>query len=776
MLSNTTHRIIPALLVAAFCGADALGVKPGAWTHQTEADFAKAEADQALVTNLGEIKLAHAGQATVDLEGDDSIVYDIVRLRDERVFLAVGPEGRLAQYADGQVNTLHTFEGEQIFALAASGNRLWVAVSGANSRVELRAGDDMAVRRTIELPDTRYVWDVVARDGRLYLATGTEGRVVAIDTTANNPEPVVALQTKQENVLCLDIDSEGRLYAGTDGEGLIYRITPQGNGYSTFVLYDAAEPEIGALLVMSDGTVYAGTADAKQARPGRLEKARTEARGRPEQPAAEPKIPNQPPKPSPNPDAAEPATETPTEADKPQPTAENDPVETPAVEPGAEAPVTAEAVRPTPEQYDELREAISQRLDEASESGAITLQASPSSPRSRPSSGPQPASRPSTSRRPGAAPTKAGNAIYQINPEGFVHEVFRESVMILRLARAGQSLLVTTGNEGQVWRVNPQLEEVTILADLDSQQVPSLLNLGEGNVLIGAANPGLLTTLGSGFAKSGSITSEALDAKQISLWGKFQITARTPEGSALQLQTRSGNVTDPEAGSWSDWSDPIDVNIAAGSSDYLEVPSPTARFLQYRLILNSNGTTTPTVQRISLKYLMPNLRPTITSIKTTYTAPRHRPAPSSSSSSSTSSSSAPTDPQPLSSMKVEWQATDPNSDKLTYTLEARLGNGPFVTIAKDLTATNYDWQTNTTPDGRYTLRVIASDGNDNVPSQALTSTRRSDPVIVDNTAPRFDKLAVNSSLDKTNVSGVAIDGLTPLAEIRYNVDSGKDWQ
>lgn len=778
LLKNKKH-IALALLTTALLATQALAVKPGVWTHQTEADFAKSDADHALITNLGEIKLARASQQTVDLEGDDSIVYDIARLRDERTFLAVGPEGKLAQYIDGQAKTLHTYDGEQIFALAPAGNRLWVAVSGESSRIELRAGDDMTVRRTIELPDTRYVWDIVATSTKIYLATGIQGRVVAIDLTADEPTPVVALQTKQENVLCLDIDNQGRLYAGTDGEGLVYRITPKGKGYSTFVLYDAPEPEIGAILVNNDGTVYAGTADAKQARPGRLEKARTETRGRPEPPTSQPDIPNQPPKPNPNATADTPTDKpvenaTPTEP-TPEPKSDDTSLTAQSDSPQTPQPTPVDTT-PTPEQYDELRQAISQRLDEARDSGPITLQASPS-PSRRPSGpGSQTASRASSSRRPGSAPAKAGNAIYQINPQGFVHEVFRESAMILRIARAGNSLLVTTGNEGQVFRVNPQLEEVTILADLDSQQVPAILNLGEGRILLGAANPGILTTLDNSYASSGSITSEPLDAKQISLWGKFQITARTPDGSSIQLQTRSGNLTDPEAGSWSDWSDPINVNITSGASDYLNVSSPTARFLQYRLLLNSEGQATPTVQRISLKYLMPNLRPSITEIKTTYTAPRRRPTSPSSSSSSSSSSSAPSDPQPLTTLKVEWKATDLNTDKLTYTLQAKSGASPFITLAKDLTSTSYEWQTNTTPDGRYTLRVIASDALDNVPSQALTSTRRSDPLTVDNTAPRINKLTVNSSKKATKLTANITDTLTPITEIRYNIDSGKNWQ
>ena len=137
--------------------------------------------------------------------------------------------------------------------------------------------------------------------------------------------------------------------------------------------------------------------------------------------------------------------------------------------------------------------------------------------------------------------------------------------------------------------------------DLEPQQAPSLMVVGDGQVLLGTANPGAVVRLYDRYAESGTLTSAPLDAEQVSLWGKFQVMASMPAKTAIQLQTRSGNVADPEAGSWSDWSAPHTLELDAGASAYLDIASPTARYLQYRFTLKSDdGAQTPKLVRIAL--------------------------------------------------------------------------------------------------------------------------------------------------------------------------------
>jgi hypothetical protein len=156
--------------------------------------------------------------------------------------------------------------------------------------------------------------------------------------------------------------------------------------------------------------------------------------------------------------------------------------------------------------------------------------------------------------------------------------------------------------------------------------------------------------------------------------------------------------------------------------------------------------------------------PSITSIKAEYDKPKPR-------------GDGAEAPAPQTTLKVEWEAADTNTDALTYSLEARPfgSDAPWITIASDLTSANAEWDTRTTPDGRYTLRVTASDSADNIPTQALSATRRSDPITVDNTPPDLANLRITPAADSAAFTVDITDAASPIAELRYAVDSGDDW-
>jgi hypothetical protein len=137
------------------------------------------------------------------------------------------------------------------------------------------------------------------------------------------------------------------------------------------------------------------------------------------------------------------------------------------------------------------------------------------------------------------------------------------------------------------------------------------------------------------------------------------------------------------------------------------------------------------------------------------------------------------EPKPRTTLQVEWEAKDQNQDELAFTLQARPfgSDAPFVTVAEDIDGSKYEWNTRTAEDGRYVLRLNASDAPDNVPGQVLKSSRTSDPVLVDNTPPRIEEL----SLAEADGGGVQLkakvtDEWSPVAEVRYSVDSSKEWQ
>src|SRR5204863_133597 len=91
-----------------------------------------------------------------------------------------------------------------------------------------------------------------------------------------------------------------------------------------------------------------------------------------------------------------------------------------------------------------------------------------------------------------------------------------------------------------------------------------------------------------GAPRPGPGPSPGLDATQISRFGKMHLHGSVAEGTSITVATRSGNVHEAAEKGWSKWTDEAPV------TEFLQVQSPPAHFLQYRLTFTSNaGKATP---------------------------------------------------------------------------------------------------------------------------------------------------------------------------------------
>ena len=130
--------------------------------------------------------------------------------------------------------------------------------------------------------------------------------------------------------------------------------------------------------------------------------------------------------------------------------------------------------------------------------------------------------------------------------------------------------------------------------------------------------------------------------------------------------------------------------------------------------------------------------------------------------------------RPHGKIKVSWEASDPNDDRLRYRLEFRGADETlWKELAADETQTSWEWDTSTVPDGAYRLRVRADDGLDNPEGTSLTHSRVSPPFTVDNTDP------VVESLDLTVLPAEGLravlevrDAVSPITGVAYNIDGG----
>ncbi|MEE8277255.1 MAG: hypothetical protein V3R89_00835 [Thermoanaerobaculia bacterium] len=149
----------------------------------------------------------------------------------------------------GELTTLYSAAEPEIFAV-------WTEASG-----EVFAGSspDGKVYRIVDGgasvffdPEETYIWGLArAADGRLLVATGTEGRLYAVDGDGRGE---VLYDSEDTHLRSLKVMTDGTILLGTAGEGLILRLDAQGVART---LYDAAQPEVVAFAEGPDGECYA---------------------------------------------------------------------------------------------------------------------------------------------------------------------------------------------------------------------------------------------------------------------------------------------------------------------------------------------------------------------------------------------------------------------------------------------------------------------------------------------------------------------------------------
>ncbi len=349
-----------------------------------------------------------------------------------------------------------------------------------------------------------------------------------------------------------------------------------------------------------------------------------------------------------------------------------------------------------------------------------------------------------------AASETQGNAVYKISPAGFCTELYRGPVIIHSMAIDENAIILGTGDEGKVIEINPSAEENAILAHTDSAQVNHIARAKDGSILLGTSNAGQILSMSNGYASEGSYESEIHDAAGAATFGTTQLRGQLPEGTSLTVSVRSGNSADPEKGGWSDWSASEPVK------EYLPTKTAAGRYFQYKLNFKTfDSTKSAELDEIIQSYQRPNIAPRVTSI-----------------------SVMPDNQTPANGTHaISWEATDDNGDSMEYTVYSRVvGKSAWVELAKDLSTVTYAWTSKDTVDGRYEIKVVASDAKDNQPGEGLTASRLSSPITVDNSPPVIGDIAVSPDGANTKVTLRAVDRAGSIEKLEYALDNAIHWQ
>jgi len=178
------------------------------------------------------------------------------------------------------------------------------------------------------------------------------------------------------------------------------------------------------------------------------------------------------------------------------------------------------------------------------------------------------------------------------------------------------------------------------------------------------------------------------------------------------------------------------------------------------LTFTGDGKATPAIDEVHIAYQSPNLSPRIESITIDPpTAPE-----------------AGVEPTPTPVRNISWSVEDPNMDKVTSKLELRVPGGTWITLEDDLIETSWSWDTRQVADGRYEVRVEATDAATNPKGGAKTASRVSEAVVVDNTPPTIGDITTNAEKGKITVNLRVADRTGLIRSLEYKLDGAKDWQ
>jgi hypothetical protein len=382
-----------------------------------------------------------------------------------------------------------------------------------------------------------------------------------------------------------------------------------------------------------------------------------------------------------------------------------------------------------------------------------------------------------------------GSEVYRIQKDGFAEKIWSSASDVayaISFDAAGRPL-VGTGNKGIIHRLDSD-QFTTTLLNVPPTQVTSFLEGKNGVVYATTGNVGNLYAIGPGLESAGTLESEVLDATEFATWGKIHVRS-VNHGGGLNLETRSGNVNHPES-NWTGWSK-VEIAELGG-----QIHSQPARYLQYRLTMTkSSSGETPELSAIDIAFLPKNVAPKVTQIEM---GPfNYRQAPSNQAlersvqpSGSPSVITLPAVGQKRSSpsgielntagaaslqynkgfVTARWAASDPNGDQLSFKVELRPEGDPAWRTLKDKLLDHfYAFDSSSFPDGKYFVRITASDAPSNIASAVLTSSLESEDFIIDNTPP---VVTVNSA-DARALKFNAKDALSWIDKAEYSIDGGE---
>jgi sugar lactone lactonase YvrE len=626
----------------------------------------------------------------------------------------------------------------------ASAPFLWSMVTGPDGSMYVGSGNEGQVYRIDSTGKGSVFFDAeelevhalaIAPGGGVYAATSPDGKIYKLDAMGH---ATVLFDPPDKYIWGLAVDKGGNVFAATGDKGVVYKITPDGKGS---VFYQTKTTHAISLALESDGHLLVGTES-----PGRL--FRLDSNGKPfvllDSPYNEIHTLRLDPKGVIYAAAVSGATGGGQSSAPPN------------SEPSTPIPTATVSVS---------TEITSIAIVDAPVVGAGASAAGADRPNTGPSAG----------------------GVYRISPDGAWDLIWssREDSPYDIAFEGDGAILIGTGNKGKIYRLAGDPLQPTLLTRSTSQQVTTLLSDSAGRVAFATSNPGKVFRLSPTRAERGTYTSDVRDAQTIATWGAIRWQAQVPAGTRLDVSSRSGNTRTPDE-TWSDWTP------AYATQEGSPIASPRARYLQWRAVLTGTRTDAPLLTSVTAAYLPRNIRPEVTSI--TINQPGtvfQRPFPTGDPEIAGFDGDVPDRRNPQSNpsgpnlgrrtyqkglLTFVWRAQDDNRDDLMYDVfYRREGETTWKPLKRGLMDEIVVWDTSSVPNGRYVIRVVASDAPSNAPSTALTGALESTAFDIDNTPPVITVTSVTRQGGRMTILFEVRDENSAVQKAEYSLD-GDRWQ
>ena len=723
----TKTRLI-AGVVLLLLAAPVLAVTPVTIAHTSQADFAGAEVKNVVVWSLGELTLGRATETILKSHPDVEAISALAVMESGEAIVGTATKGLVLRIGrDGKVSELADLDSVMVTALVVDGSVVYASTAGGSAgvyRIDTR-GDKPKSKRIWNDDQAASIWGLARLGTTLVAATAPHGKVYAIEPDGS----AEVIFTAKQAVLRSIATSGKAVFVGTGEDGLVYRLEKSGGTWASRVLLDADENEIVSLAPGGDGALYVAASNAGSAGPAAAS----------ESDSGRPATGSGPAKPS--------AKEAP------------EPENAPASKPAASSPAQESADEddsssgPTPEPP---------AADKPNDNGkAAPHAAAPSAaaPATRPAD--SAAARRPAARRGGAGNGARGNTVYRISADGIVKVVVRQSQNIGDMIWSGDKLyLATGGEEGAIQEISPETGAWGTLAKFEPHQVTILAEGRDGTLWAGTADAASVIRVEGRLAETGTLISTVMDGEQIARWSSLDLQCDCPDGTAVTVATRTGNVSEPSEGTWSDWSSEIPCG-----HPWAQLDSPPGRFCQYRLTLKrpkaAGREVTPVVDAVQVVNQVVNLPPEVESV-------------SSEAVDRTKVPQAAKEAGPLRYRQIKIKAADGNKDELRYTIYYRQrASEVWLKADANVDKPLYTWDTLSVPDGVYEIKVEVSDEPGNAPAAALKHSWISRPVVVDNTPPVITELAARPDGAMILLTIAATDA-SRIAGVEYVLDSAEE--